>query len=287
MRFPSLTKRHSMVLLGIVLIALGGVGLLLAQRQPVRQVIRIGFDGAYLGIEMEDVTADNVARYKLSGEAGVIVRSVEKGSPAETARLQENDVILEYAGMPVFSSAALSRMVQESPVNRNIILGVSREGKKLNLTVKLGERSGIRTPAVPLNNAVPDLRRFDFNGGLFQFDVPRGGSRILRVVPSRPQLGVTAESLTEQMGAFLGASGKKGVLVNTVNAGSPAAAVLKAGDIILSIDGKPVAEPTELTQELLKKEPGSKAELKIFRDRKEMTVSVEFPRSPSQRGIIL
>jgi S1-C subfamily serine protease len=54
--------------------------------------------------------------------------------------------------------------------------------------------------------------------------------------------------------------------------------------VILSIDGKTVTEPTDLTQELARKEPGSKVDLKIVRDRKEISVSVELPRSGAARG---
>lgn len=289
MRSSMLSKKRGLACLGIILIVFGATSLLLAQRQPVRQVVRLGLDAAYLGIEMEDVTADNISKFKLTSETGVIVRTVEKGSPAEAAHLQQNNVILEYAGLPVFSSSALARMVQETPVNRTVNLVVSREGKKLNLTAKLGERTGAQTPAERFEVITPDnIRRFDFGGGLFQFDVPRNGSRLLRTVPARPQLGVTVESLTDQMAAFLGVTGKKGLLVNSVTAGSPAAPVLKAGDVILSLDGKAVAESSDLTQALAVKTAGSKIELKVVREKKEISVTIEFPKSTTiQRGIIL
>ena len=45
-------------------------------------VLRPNSSGAYLGIEMSDVTSANMAQYKLSDERGVIVRSVQAGSPA-------------------------------------------------------------------------------------------------------------------------------------------------------------------------------------------------------------
>jgi S1-C subfamily serine protease len=52
--------------------------------------------GAYLGITMEDVTAVNMSQYKLNSERGVIVRSVQPGSPAEKATLKEKDVLMEF-----------------------------------------------------------------------------------------------------------------------------------------------------------------------------------------------
>jgi serine protease Do len=283
-------RKMCIAVLGLIFIALGGAGLLLAQRQPARQVIRISSDGAYLGIEMADVTTEVLAKYKLSGETGVIVRSVEKGSPAEAAGLQENDVILEYAGMPVFSSSALARLVQETPVNRTVTLLVSRDGKKITLAAKLGEREGAPALTRRFELLPPDnLGRFfgQPGNGFFQ-SVPRSGSRALNLLSDRPQLGVTVEPLTDQMASFLGVPGKKGIMVNSVTPGSPAASALKAGDVILSMDGKPLSEPSDLTQALAGKTAGSKVELKIIRDKKEITVAVEFAKSATaQRGIIL
>ncbi len=48
-------------------------------------VLQMNSSGSYLGISMDDVTAANMSKYKLASERGVIVRSVQKSSPAEDA----------------------------------------------------------------------------------------------------------------------------------------------------------------------------------------------------------
>jgi serine protease Do len=286
MRFPRLTKKRGMILLGLFLIGFGSAGWLIAQSTSASQILRLTLDGAYMGIQLEDVTAENLAKYKLTSETGVIVRSVEKGSPAETARILENDVILEYAGIPVFSASELTRLVQETPVNRTVSLVVSRDGKNINLAVKIGERQ---------NAALTDRlnRRLEIiqpGSGLLQFRTPMGTDRSLnfalpRVLPRR-QIGVTAQALTDQLAEFLGVPGKKGILISAVTAGSPAASVLRAGDVIISIDGKAATDPADLSQAIARKEPGSKVDLKVIRDKKEIAVTVEFPKSgTAQRGI--
>jgi len=288
----SLNKKSMTALLGMALIVFGGVGLLLAQRTTAPRVLRVNPDGSYLGIEMEDVTADSMARYKLAGETGVIVRSVVKGSPAEAARLQENDVILEYAGIPVFSMAELSRLVSETPPNRTLTLVVSRDGKKLNLTIKTGERQGDALSG-RLEVLPRDLeRQFNLNppgSEFFQFRTPDGRNRSFSfVLPGQgsARLGATVEPLTEQMASFLGVPGKQGVLVNSVTAGSPASPVLRAGDVIVAVDGKAVASPADLSQALSRKEPGSKIDLKVIRDKKEISISVDLQKpGATGRGV--
>jgi serine protease Do len=286
MRIPRLTWKRGMILLGLFLIGFGSVSWLIAQRTPANQVVRVMLDGAYLGIQMEDVTAENMAKYKLASETGVIVRSVEKGSPAETAGILENDVILEYAGIPVFSASGLVRLVQETPVSRTVNLGLIRDGKKISLAVKIGERQ---------NTLMNDRlnRRLEViqpGSGLLQFRTPlelgRSWNLALPRAVSRTQLGVTAQALTDQLAEFLGVPGKKGILISSVTAGSPAASVLRAGDVIISIDGKTATDPSDLSQAVAGKEPGSKVDLKVIRDKKEITLAVELPKSgTARRGV--
>ncbi|NWG12806.1 MAG: PDZ domain-containing protein [Acidobacteria bacterium] len=275
-------------LLALVLPYLAGSGLnpdAQAQSRRVVRDIRVELDGGgFLGIEMEDVTASNMADYKLTNERGVIVRSVVKGSPAETAGLREKDVILEYAGTDVFSADQFRRLVRETPVGRRVDLAVSRDGNRTSLSVKIGRREGSGVITGRLPERGPDTFMFEGPGGrTFGFRLPEG--RAFPVVPdfrwfdeggptARPRLGVTLQPLTDQMADFLGVPGGKGVLVTSIVEGSPAAGKLKAGDVVVQADGKSVGSPEDLTRIVRGKEEGGKLDLKVIRDKKEVTVSV-------------
>ncbi len=239
------------------------------------RVLRIGDRTAYLGVRMEDVTADNMAKYKLTKEMGVIVSSVEKGTPAEAAGIQENDVILEYCGIPVISATQLARLVEETPVGRKVELLVSRDGKRLTLTAKLAERSGRAVEAAPRARVerrweldIPEIEGFVLRGP--------GWNRWFGLrAESRPRLGVTLEPLTDQMAEFLGVPGKEGALVTSVAKDSPADAKLRAGDVIVRADGKSVRNPDDLTRIIRDKDRGATIELRVIRDKKEITVSIQ------------
>ena len=86
-----------------------------AQTRTVTNTLLLGLDGAYLGIQMKDVGAGDLAKYKLSSERGVIVSSVIKESPAETANLKEEDVILEFGGFAVWSSSQFHVLSRRLP----------------------------------------------------------------------------------------------------------------------------------------------------------------------------
>lgn len=247
-----------------------------AQTRVYSNVLQSDTSGAFLGIQMEDVTASNLSKHKLTAERGVVVRAVTKGSPAEAASIKEADVILEFGGYQVWSSLQLSRLVRETPVGRNVDLIISRDGKRMNLRAKLEEREGRK--ADNLREMLPD-EFFGPGQRSFQYRLPDAfgsGSGTGPSITNKPRLGVTIQPLTDQLGEFLGVPKKKGVLVTSVIEGSPSVGKLKSGDVIIGADGKDLDSPEDLTQVVRDKSEGS-LNLKVIRDKKEITVVVNLP----------
>src|SRR5882672_3421106 len=94
--------------------------------------------GAYLGVDVTDVTTERLSALKLKEEKGVEVTMVDQDAPAGKAGLKEHDVILTMNGSPVESGAQLRRMIHETPAGRVVSLGLSRDGQPLTLKVPLG-----------------------------------------------------------------------------------------------------------------------------------------------------
>jgi serine protease Do len=203
---------------------------------------------------------------------------VIEDTAAEEAGLQEGDVILEYSGIPVLSTSQFSRLVRETPVGRNVDLTISRNGATQTIRAKLAkgkgpmiwQHEGNRLEVLPREGGrafrfySPEERSFDFAW-------PEAF-----VAPGRPRLGVSIQSLTEQMAEFLGVEGKEGVLVTSITKGSAADGKLKAGDVITQADGKMVADVAELQRILRGKKDGDNIDLRVVRDKGEITISVNF-----------
>jgi len=274
-----------------------------AQNRSIIQVQNNSGD-AFLGISMEDVTASNMSEYKLRDEKGVIVRSVQDESPAEEAGFRENDVILEFAGQPVWSTRQFSRLVSETPVGRKVAITVNRDGKTVNLTATLRARTESGA-----------MQRFEMLPGQmerFLESLPRGGQieRFFESRPdgqsrpprstgptrpdaqgelqntersgNRPELGVEIQPLTEQMAGFLGVSGQKGVLVASVISGSASDGKLKAGDVIIGVDDREVTSPADLTRFI--REASGEITVKVIRDKKQLSVKISLPSGEAQGG---
>ncbi len=124
-----------------------------SQEQVAR--VRVAGSGAYLGVSLRDVTAEDVSRLGLPAEQGALIETVRDGSPAAEAGLLDGDVVTRWNGEPVESVAMLSRLVRETPAGRTVKLGVFRDGSARTVEVKLGERARERALAYALG---PEMR---------------------------------------------------------------------------------------------------------------------------------
>lgn len=238
-----------------------------------------GFDShtGYLGIQMRDVRKDDLGAFSLPEERGVVVESVGEDSPAAAGGLEVGDVIVEYAGLPVLSARQFRRLVSDTPPGRTVQVTVVRAGGRLDLFIEVGERKGpsvFRGPEdEPFAFRLPDL-------GEATSPLRFRGFR----VPGR-RLGISGTSLTPQMAEFLNAGQETGVLVLEVHEGTPAhAAGLLAGDVIIEVGGKAVANPSDLTGAL----ESGEVRLEVIRGGRRLTLTADLggdEPGPRQGGI--
>ncbi len=236
----------------------------------------------YLGIGVADVNAERAKELKLPEERGVEVKSVTPDGPAAKAGIKEGDVVLEYNGQRVEGRESLLRMVRETPAGRQAKLLIWRNGAAQTITATLGKR--------------PHGVIAGRDGREWSFEMPEMPEIVIPRIPDLPRstlswrsgvLGVESESLNSQLAEYFGV--KEGVLVRSVVRGSAAEkAGIKAGDVIVKLDGTAVTSPREISS-VLRSLRGVKRNVLvvIVRERKEMTlnVTVEDPSSDAPRPV--
>jgi len=98
---------------------------------------------------------------------------------------------------------------------------------------------------------------------------------------TRGRLGVGIQSLTKELAQSFKLDQPVGAVITNVEKGSPAdKAGLKAGDVILSYNGKKIEDPNELPRLVAATKPGEKAKLEVWRNGKREQVAAtvgEFP----------
>src|SRR6266568_5636619 len=99
---------------------------------------------SYIGVEAQSTPLHRrlVRFYDLPQESGVVVVSVEEGSPAQKTRLHEGDVIVSLDGKPVAGVDDLHRLLTDARVGISSSLTVLRYTEKLVLNVVPEESPG-------------------------------------------------------------------------------------------------------------------------------------------------
>ena len=88
-------------------------------------------------------------------------------------------------------------------------------------------------------------------------------------------LGVQIQSVNKDIASSVGLEKSEGAIVSRLEDGSPAAkAGVETGDVILSVNGKPVNEARDLSRTIASLSAGSTANLQIWRDGKRQDISV-------------
>jgi len=104
---------------------------------------------------------------------------------------------------------------------------------------------------------------------------------------SRGMIGVQIQNVDRAMAQGLSLPRSGGALVNKLTPGSGAdKADVHVGDVILAYNGRDIEQSTDLPPMVGNSKPGSKAELKIFRDGKTMTVPVVVGELPHDKATV-
>ncbi|HIJ78058.1 MAG: DegQ family serine endoprotease [Desulfobulbaceae bacterium] len=177
----------------------------------------------WLGVMIQQVTPELAAQFKLDRPIGALVGEVSPNSPAEKAGIKPGDVIIEFNGKEITQMSMLPNIVAQMPVGSKAKMVISRKGKNKDLTVIIAkldeEQVAMQSPTSEFNE----------------------------------KIGLTVQNLTPELAQSLGIKAEHGVLIASVEPGSPAAeARMRKGDLILEVNQEPVKNVTEYNSVLKK-----------------------------------
>ena len=275
--------------LAFILMGIGAASTAFAQTpepqpQPETRTFSMFFDreGSYLGVQTEDVTKENFAKYGLRDVRGVAVEKVMEGSPAQAAGLQNGDVIIRFNGEEITSVRKLTRLIGEMAPDHQARITVLRGGSERDVTATLGKRP---TPKFEHGNwpfsvlppghpEIPDMPNVPPAAETPRIHPMPGApaTPFMWQMGPRRQIGIGITPLTDQLAKHFNVTG--GVLINNVRENSPAAkAGLKAGDIVVEVDGKVLNNDGDLMRAIGEKKDGD-VSLTIVRSGNRQTVRV-------------
>lgn len=160
----------------------------------------------WLGVQIQDVTRQLAESFGMKRPHGALVAKVIPNSPAQKAGLQEGDVITEFNGRPIETSADLPPMVGMTPINEEAKLTIIRQGETETVEFKIG--------LLPDEEAKTPVYKSE--------------------AKPHNKLGIKVANITDEEREAL-ENVKSGVLVQDVESGSAADAGIQPGDVILRI----------------------------------------------------
>ena len=250
--------------------------------EPTDQSFSILIDGGgFLGIYAENISRENMGRYNMSQVRGVGVTQVIKDSPADKAGLRKDVVILRIDGENVSSVRKLNRLVSELSPDQNVKVSFSRAGAEQEVNATLTKRlnqsfagdvfpGGTRVWRWNPNNAKP----FKFEFPMERHNLFEDDNDLSIILGNSRRIGVSTMELEKQLAEYFGITGDKGVLVTSVTADGPAAkAGVRAGDVIIAIDGEAVDSPGDIARAINRKKEGD-ITLTVVRNKSQQTIRV-------------
>ncbi len=192
----------------------------------------------WLGVGIQAVTQDIALSLERPETSGALVVEVTKNGPS-AGMLREGDLIIMFNGHLIEKMRDLPKIVARTPVGKSVKVQIIRNGKTMELTIRLGRlEAGERL--------IANARDQRPQNGTLKPEITDKTSTLSNEIRDKIGLGVVPLSarLRSQLG--LGARAR-GLLITGVVAGSDAAGKrIAPGLIIKEVNQKPVQSITEL-----------------------------------------
>ena len=188
----------------------------------------------WLGITFQPLDEDLSKAFKIEHEDGAVVSNVTPDSPADKGGLESGDVIVEVAGRALRNPRHLPSIVAALKPGQKAKIKVIRDGKTKTLEIEIGEMPAELAGA-------------------------SSGEKLAT------KLGFEVEGLSDETRRKLDAKKVEGVVVTDISPESPAAGMLRTGDIIVSVNKNRVRSVEEFASRTKDVGSGDDLLLRVYR----------------------
>jgi serine protease Do len=179
----------------------------------------------WLGVKIQNVDDDTAAALGLPGAKGALVSEITPNGPAAGSGLKVQDTIMQVNEDAIADSRDLARKIADYAPDTTVDVKVWRNNKAENVKVKLGTFPGSADEIAKLEQGKPVEKKADKT--------------------TLDLLGLTVGPIT--------GDATEGVAITEVEPSSDAAQKgLRAGDVIVQVQGEPVGKPADVEREIEK-----------------------------------
>ncbi len=205
----------------------------------------------YIGAGIQELDRDLAKSFGVEPNTGVLIGSIADDGPAADAGIRPGDIVTRFNGKEVNDAQSLLLAAAKARPGTDVPLEVIRDGEKRSFNVAVAERPGSGN-----SDVVPTK------------DEDEGEAR----------LGVMVVDVNAEIAKRMGLERATGVAVQKVLANSPAARVLRPGDVILQIGKQEISSVASL-KKALKSHPVKKpVRLLVHRDGRTIFLAVRLDK---------
>ncbi len=221
------------------------------QKDDHDDILLVEKSNSWLGVQVVSLS-DKILK-NMDIEYGVKITRVYKDSPAETAGLENDDIIMDFDGRKVANPEKLIELVRDAEIGAEVEITFLRRGEQKTSKAKIAERH---------ENA--------------QINIFKSPRKMQIKGSKRTWLGVETTSLNDQLRSYFKVPEDLGVLVKEVVKDSPAeAGGIQAGDVIVGVADRKIRSSRDLSRSIYYYDPDEVVEIKLVRDKKEKSLRVK------------
>jgi len=200
----------------------------------------------WLGVRIQQVSDEIAESLGLDKARGAMVAAVTPNGPAEKAKIEPGDIVLNFDGKDVTEMRRLPRIVADVQPDKKVVATVWRKGKTVKLDVVVGELDETETAAL-----TPDTGKGKDGKGKVD------------------ALGMSMAKLSPELREkFDIDTSVDGVVVTITSTDGPAAQKgLRAGDVIVEVAQEQVKEPADVAERVKKAAAAGKKSVLMLVDR--------------------
>ncbi len=178
----------------------------------------------WLGVGIQDLSKELADKFGVKAKSGVLVAQVFSDGPADKAGFKSGDIILALNGQSLTSSRQLTSKIATISPGTRVNINILRDGKRLTLKAKLGEREQGEALAV-------------------------GNSSGQAESASQQALGLKVAPLTPERARRMGIDEDiRGLVVIDVDPAGPTAGMVQPNDVILEVNRKRIRNLAEFNR---------------------------------------
>ncbi|HVL37027.1 MAG TPA: Do family serine endopeptidase, partial [Burkholderiales bacterium] len=241
-----------------------------ADEVTVRLLDRREFKGKVVGLDRHS----DVAVVKIEAKG---LPTVKLGDPSQ---LRVGEWVLAIGSPYGFAHTATSGIVSATArsVSNSTYVPFIQTDAAVNPGNSGGPLFNLRGEVIGINSQIYS-RSGGFQGIAFAIPIDVAANVKAQLMATgkveRGRIGVTIQEVTQSLAESFGLDRPRGALISSVEAGSPAEqAGIKAGDVVLAVQGKAIERSAELPLAVAAAKPGSRAGFELWRDGQKQALEV-------------